>query len=93
LRALTPSAKTTGELLFEEYLHSAGITDYEFERALPESSKKPDYSFVHSGRMLLLDVKDFRGESKDFEGTGFAFFDPYAPIREKINEGSRSSRT
>ena len=84
-----PSAKTRGDVLFEEYLQSAGITDFEFERTFRESVKKPDYSFVHDGRQLLLDVKDFRGEPNDFEDTSFGPYDPYGPIREKINEGSR----
>jgi hypothetical protein len=84
----TTSSKTPGELLFEEYLERVGITDFEFERDFPESLKKPDYAIVHHGQ-LLLDLKDFRGEPKDFEESGFGPYDPYGPIREKINEGLR----
>jgi hypothetical protein len=82
------SEKTPGEILFEEYLRLAGITDFVFERRLPESSKTPDYSFTHNGSLVLLDVKDFRWKPEDFK-TGFRFYDPYGRIREKINEGSR----
>src|SRR6266446_636216 len=81
--------KTPGEVQFEEYLRLAGITEFEFERYLPESSRRPDYSFTHNGNLVLLDVKDFRGEPQDFETRGLGWYDPYKAIREKINDGSR----
>jgi hypothetical protein len=75
--------KTPGELVFEEYLRAAGITNFEFERTFPETLKRPDYCFRHDGQCVLVDVKDFHGEAKDFS-LGFGFYDPYRPIRTKI---------
>src|SRR5579862_5924871 len=79
--------KTPGEILFEEYLGLSGITDFQFEKTFPESKKPPDFSFFHLGQPILLDIKDFRGEPKDFGLSGF--YDGYAPIREKIDAGRR----
>lgn len=62
------SAKTYGEVLFEEYLRS-GILDFEFERGLRKVPRRPDYCLERNGTLPLLDVKDFRGEPKDFKGT------------------------
>jgi hypothetical protein len=82
--------KTAGELLFEEYLASIKINDWAYENSISGTQKRPDYSFSHAGALVLLDVKDFRGEIKDFDpDAGFGPYDPYRPIREKINEGSR----
>ena len=78
--------KTAGELVFEEYLESARIS-FQFEQLFPGSSRPPDYSLEHEGNWLLFDVKDFRGQAKDFRATGFSSYDPYAPIRIKIEKG------
>jgi hypothetical protein len=80
--------KTHGELLFEEYLWNAVVAALEFERNFPGSSRTPDYSFQHNGDWVLLDVKDFRGQPQDFVA-GFSSYDPYEPIRAKLEEGRR----
>ena len=82
------SKKTPGEILFEEYLHSISITKFDFEADFAGIPQRPDYSFLHEGATVLLDVKDFWGKPDDFR-PGFRFYDPYAPIRLKINEGLR----
>ncbi|MBI2149637.1 MAG: hypothetical protein HYU27_03405 [Acidobacteria bacterium] len=50
------------------------ISDFEFEKRFPESAKPPDYSFLNNAQPVLLDVKDFRGEPKDFGGA-FGFYE------------------
>jgi hypothetical protein len=83
-----PTKKTPGELLFEEYLRSNGINEFDFEKLQPGSNRPPDYHFQHNGFPVLLDVKDFRGKPKDFT-MGSGAYDPYRPIREKIEQGRR----
>jgi hypothetical protein len=75
---------TKGERLFEAYLLSQGITNYEFEKRHPDKSARPDYS-VTLDREYLFEVKDF--EPKDLLMSGA--YDPYTRIREKINQGYR----
>ena len=77
--------RTTGELLFEEYLRSIGIKDWLYEQRFEGSEKRPDYGIPHSGSHVLLDVKDFVSAGKFPLGSGA--YDPYAPIRAKINRG------
>jgi hypothetical protein len=79
------SKRTQGELLFEEYLRSVGITEFDFEPDIPGCPQKPDYRLVHEGSTLLLDVKDFVPEAEDFGVCGA--YDPYVDIRGKIAKG------
>ena len=73
--------RTSGELLFEEYLKAMEY-EYEFEKSFPERSKRPDYTVTRNG-VFLFDVKDFDPVHPNH---GFGVFDPYPPIREKINQ-------
>jgi len=84
------SERTQGELLFEEYLRSVGITEFEFEADIPDCAQKPDYKLLHEGSILLLDVKDFVPEAEDFGLCGP--YDPCVHIRNKIEEGRRKFR-
>jgi hypothetical protein len=72
---------TTGELLFQEYLHAMRYP-FEFEKQFPGKSKRPDYTVTTNG-VHLFDVKDF----SPYMPLGFAAYDPYPRIREKIEEG------
>ena len=50
-------ARTSGELLFEEYLIAMEY-EYEFEKTFPGRSRRPDYTVTRNG-VFLFDVKDF----------------------------------
>ena len=76
--------KTKGEILFEQYLESQGLR-FEFEREHAGKSKRPDYTIEWEGETLIFDVKDFDPPARI--SMGFQQFDPYTPIREKINQG------
>ena len=80
------NARTPGELLFEEYLRSQGLTDFEYEKERPGKQRRPDYSVTIEHREYLFDVKDFEPEIYPI---GFFSHDPYPRIREKINQVSK----
>src|SRR5688500_16681865 len=77
--------RTPGEIIFEEYLLSQGLTDFEFEKERPGKKKKPDYTVLVGGREHLFDVKDFDYVEPGSEGG----FDSYKRIRGKIGEARR----
>lgn len=91
-------AKTQSERLFEEYLGAQGLTDFEFEIALPRVAQKPDYCLTHRGKKILLEVKEFRAPKTvvanrdDSVVSSVVSFDPYPRIREKINQGGKKFR-
>ncbi len=78
--------QTPGEAAFEAYLRSQGITDFIHEKPFPGKSKRPDYSVTLVGREHLFEVKDIDSEPP---GPGFGFWDPYGPIREKIDQARK----
>ncbi|MGH9438236.1 MAG: hypothetical protein ACRD22_10155, partial [Terriglobia bacterium] len=81
-------AVTESEQLLEAYLHSQGLTEFKFEPQLGDSAQRPDY-LLHVGQeVILLEVKQFEATAADFR-PGFGFFDPYGPIREKIDAGRK----
>jgi len=79
-----PVSKTESEELFEAYLKSSGLTDFRFEVPQEGTSSKPDYELNFRGESILFEVKQFELTPEDYR-VGFGQFDPYAPIREKIN--------
>lgn len=78
--------KNKSEMLFEGYLRSHGYTDFDFEPEITGTTKRPDYRLRWRGDEVLLEVKEFRGTEDDFKA-GAGFFDPYPPLREKIEQG------
>jgi hypothetical protein len=78
------SGKNISELLFENYLATQGLT-FEFEKEFAGKSKRPDYSVPLDNREWLFEVKEF---TADDIPTGGAF-DPYAPIRAKIDAAKK----
>ena len=78
------ASKTESEQLFEAYLNASGYTEFRFEREFEETASRPDYSLTLSGNHLVFEIKEFQATEDDF-APGFRFYDPYAPIREKIN--------
>jgi hypothetical protein len=78
--------KTRSEILFEEYLRSQGI-EPDYEPVIAGKQKRPDYRILAS-RPVFADVKEFVATSDDLS-RGAGFFDPYEPLRAKIEEGRR----
>jgi hypothetical protein len=83
--------KNKSEMLLEGYLRSRGYTDFEFEPEIPGSSKRPDYRLRWTGGEVLLEVKELRAKPADFQA-GSGYFDPYPPLREKINAAREKFR-
>ncbi len=54
--------KTAGEVAFEDYLRSQGVTDFIHEKPFPGKSKRPDYSVTLVGREHLFELKDIEKE-------------------------------
>jgi hypothetical protein len=78
------SRRTPGEIAFEKYLTFHHIA-FDFEKERSGKSKRPDYTIEWEGRPIVFDVKDF--DPPDSFPMGFGAFDPYPPIREKIDQG------
>ena len=73
--------RTTGERLFEGYLRSQSITDFEYEKEREGKRKRPDYT-VRLDREYLFDVKDFTYTEVPECGS----YDTYQQLRSKIGE-------
>jgi hypothetical protein len=86
---MAEQARTAGETLFEQYLATQDLP-FEFEKKHAGKSKKPDYIVNWRGNHVVFDVKDF--DAPDEHRAGFAAFDPYPRIREKIQQGRNKFR-
>lgn len=75
------SARTAGERLFEAYLRSQRIADFEYERERADKTKKIDYTLTLD-REYLFEVKDFTYT----EVSGYCAYDPHERLRNKIGE-------
>lgn len=80
-RAKRPS-RTEGELAFEKYLRSVRLS-FGFEEPVPGTTKRPDYRLTLAGQPARFEVKQFDPQPSD-SFTGVRAFDPYPPVREKI---------
>jgi hypothetical protein len=80
--------KNKSELLFEGCLRTSGLHDFVFEMEVPGTSRRPDYAVPWNDSFLLFEVKEFRADGEDWR-PGFGFYDPYPPLREKINAASK----
>lgn len=74
--------KPISESLFEEYLISQGMTNFEFEKVWEGIPTHPDYTVYYNGSVYIFDVKEFEGRPIP---VGTFAFDPYGRIREKID--------
>jgi hypothetical protein len=81
---MAAAPKTQGEILFEQYLESQGMS-FEFEKEHAGKSKRPDYTIDWKGQTVVFDVKDF--DPPERISRGYQQVDPYTPVREKINQG------
>jgi len=79
--------KNKSEMLLEGYLRNRGYEGFDFEPEIPGTTRRPDYRLRWPGGDVLLEVKEFRANADDFR-SGFGFFDPYPPVREKIDTAS-----
>lgn len=89
IKGSTPQIKNTSEILFEEYLQSKGFGYFQFQKMMPGTLKKPDYSLNFGGQEILFEVKELTATDDDFKPGAY---DPYEPIREKINSAGRQFR-
>ena len=83
--------KNKSELLFEGYLRHHGFRDVDFEPDIQGTSRRPDYRLRSADAEILFEVKEFRADSDDFR-SGSGVFDPYPPLREKINAARNKFR-
>jgi hypothetical protein len=78
---------TASERLFEEYLTAHGYADWTHEQPTSGKPTTPDYQLLFGGTKSFFEVKEFA--AVDFlDGEGGAY-DPYAPLRQKINLAAR----
>lgn len=77
---------TASELLFEEYLATHGYHNWVYEPILEGKTKRLDYRVEHRGVTHFFEVKEFDSPPPLL---GFGSFDPYGPIRAKINQATR----
>jgi hypothetical protein len=82
------NAKTLGEQVFERYLRSVGINDFEYEK-LPDGKRRPPDYTIRRDRDYLFEVKDFQPEEMR---AGFNYYDPYERIRSKIDAARKKFR-
>jgi hypothetical protein len=75
--------KNKSEMLLEGYLRSQGY-EFDFEPEIPGTTRRPDYRLRRPSGDVLLEVKEFRANADDFRA-GSGVFDPYPPLREKID--------
>jgi hypothetical protein len=84
----TMSNRTISEQLFDAYLRASGLTDFDFEPPQNGTSKRPDYRLRFADTDILFEIKQFDPDAGDFNLT-FGAFDPYGPIRAKIEAGRK----
>ncbi|MEK6676018.1 MAG: hypothetical protein AABZ47_10245 [Planctomycetota bacterium] len=83
------TSRTESEILFERYLQDGGY-QFEFEPALSESRKRPDFRVRFDDHQFFFEVKERHGTSQP--QVGATCFDSYAGIRDEINEARRKFR-
>lgn len=81
-----PETRTSGEVAFEEYLGSQGLTEFIHEKEFPGKLKHPDYSVMIRSSEYLFEVKDIE---RPLPSHGYSAFDPYGPVREKIDQARK----
>ena len=83
---MTDANRNASELLFEEYLTAQGYTNWTHEVPVEGKRKNPDYRLEHLGSSLVFEVREFNVPMPTMGG---GKYDPYGPIREKINQSTR----
>lgn len=73
--------KNHADLLFEQYLRSQGLNNFEYEKEWDGITKHPDYSVFEDKRTFIFEVKSMDPKPPLI---GFGFNDPYKSIRREI---------
>lgn len=76
-------AKLLSETLFEEYLVSQGMTNFEFEKEWEGIPTHPDYTVYHNDNVYIFDVKEF--EFQPLHPGQLISDNPCDRIRQKIH--------
>ena len=83
---VTGRPATESERLFESYLNASGLTEFEFQPHIQGTSARPDFRLqVSNTGRVFFEVKEFQPTESDFRPGGGSF-DPYEPIRRKIQD-------
>jgi hypothetical protein len=90
---------TLSEQVFEQYLRINGYP-FEFEPALAQTNRRPDYRVALGNKQLWFEVKEFNISKDDFSrfgrvnvnGIGGGAYDPYVRIRQKIDDAREKFR-
>ncbi|MDI6765515.1 MAG: hypothetical protein QME52_01625 [Bacteroidota bacterium] len=75
--------RTIGEKLFERYLISQGLADFDFEKTFKHTTTKLDYSVIIKRKEFLFEVKDFNYTKL---ASPHGCYDPYNRIRNHIHK-------
>jgi hypothetical protein len=73
---------TISEQLFENYLISQGLADFEYEKNHEGKKRRPDYLVKVNNQEYIFDVKEFDPPPIV---KGYGAYDPLPAVREKIN--------
>lgn len=77
--------QTVSEQLFEQYMLANEYRGWEHEPTIEGKRKRPDYRLPWQGFDYFFEVKEFHGEPPS-QLPHAEFYDPYAPVREAINQ-------
>lgn len=83
--------KNESEVLFEEYLRSQGINDWEYEPQIAGKKKRPGYLLHFGGIPHVFEVKEFREDTIQVQEGPMAY-ESYPPIRQKIDNAREKFR-
>lgn len=78
--------KTISEQLFETYLRSHGLNEFDYEPEIAGTTRHPDYRVSLAELEIFFEVKGFEPR-EPIPAAGSC--DPYSPIRSKINEAQK----
>lgn len=78
--------KTASDQLFETYLRSHGLNEFDYEPEIAGTTRRPDYRVSLAESEIFFEVKGFK-PPEEIPAAGS--FDPYKPIRSKINEAQK----
>jgi hypothetical protein len=81
---MSEESRTEGEALFEQYLRSQNLTEFEHEKKRPDKRRPPDYTVRINGDIYFFEVKDF--DPIGPLGRMIGARNVMRPIREKINQ-------
>jgi hypothetical protein len=81
--------RTASEQLFETYLHSHELNEFDYEPEIAGTTRRPDYRVRLTDSEILFEVKEFEPPKTIPAGGSF---DPYPPIRSKIEKAREKFR-